>query len=127
MNTMLRFAGVGLVTTLLDLALFGGLVAAGTMPGLANLISYSCGIALSYSLNSRWTFESPSSRRKAAKFVVSTLAGLAISMALLAAFSTVLAPVAAKIATVPLVFLWNFGAARLWVFPRGSDTLPPPG
>lgn len=122
-----RFAGVGLATTLLDIALFSGLVAAGAMPGPANVLSFSCGIAVSYSLHRRWTFRASGSRLQAAKFVVSTLAGLTISTVLLTFLSTLASPIVAKIVTVPLIFLWNFGAARLWVFADKPAPLPPRG
>lgn len=116
--TLLRFAGVGVVTTLLDTVLFAGLTNAGVPPAPANLLSYSCGIAVSYGLNRRWTFRAAGSHGQAVRFALSMLLGLAISTALVATLSTYLPPVAAKVVTVPIVFLWNFAASRFWVFAK---------
>lgn len=116
--TLLRFAGVGVVTTLLDTVLFAGLTHAGVPPAPANLLSYSCGIAVSYGLNRRWTFRAAGSHGQAVRFALSMLLGLAISTALVATLSTYLPPVAAKVVTVPIVFLWNFAASRFWVFAK---------
>lgn len=117
-HTMLRFAGVGLVTTLLDILVFAFAVSVGTTPGLANVMSYSCGIAVSYGLNRHWTFRTTGSHRRAVKFAASTLIGLLISTALVALLSTHVPPVFAKVITVPIVFFWNFGSAQYWVFAR---------
>lgn len=114
--TMSRFAGVGLVTTVLDVAMFAVLSAA-VLPALANVASYSSGIALSYALNRRWTFGGGNaSLRQAFKFVLATLSGLVLSTLLLMVMARIMPPVAAKLATVPIVFLWNYHSTRQWVF-----------
>lgn len=115
-----RFAAVGAVTTLLDIALFAALTAAHLPAGAANLLSYSCGIALSYALNRRWTFAAEGSPGRAVRFVTATLAGLGASTLLVLAFASILPPVVAKALSVPIVFLWNYGASRLWVFRPGT-------
>jgi putative flippase GtrA len=114
--TLQRFAGVGLVTTVLDIAMFAALTAAALPPALANVTSYSCGIALSYALNRRWTFGERASLAQALKFVVAMLSGLALSTLLLVILTSIMPPLAAKAATVPIVFLWNYHSSRQWVF-----------
>ncbi|MCA1441631.1 GtrA family protein [Ensifer sp. IC4062] len=113
---MTRFAVVGAVTTALDFVLFTALVTIGALPALANLFSYSCGILVSYLLNRSWTFGARGSPVLALKFVASTLAGLLISTCLVALFVMIMPAVIAKILSVPLVFIWNYLMARLWVF-----------
>ncbi|WP_189501870.1 MULTISPECIES: GtrA family protein [unclassified Mesorhizobium] len=115
-GTLLRFATVGAITTALDLILFATLTAATTPPALANLLSYSCGILLSYVLNRSWTFGVDGSRLQALKFVLSTLTGLLISTVLVAFLTTVIPAIDAKLISVPIVFGWNYLAARMWVF-----------
>jgi putative flippase GtrA len=51
------FGAVSIATTALDFALFNVLVQLGTSLLIANTISYSAGIAASYVLNKKWTFE----------------------------------------------------------------------
>ncbi|MCA1406405.1 GtrA family protein [Ensifer sp. IC3342] len=116
LGTVTRFAVVGAVTTALDFVLFTALVAVGAMPALANLFSYSCGILVSYLLHRSWTFGARGSPVLALKFVVSTLAGLMISTCLVALFVMIMPALIAKILSVPLVFIWNYLMARLWVF-----------
>jgi putative flippase GtrA len=112
----LRFAIVGAVTTTLDVVVFAGLTAATVAPPLANLLSYSCGILLSYVLNRSWTFGVEGTRLQALKFVASTLTGLLVSTFLVALLITVVPAIWAKMLSVPVVFAWNYLAARLWVF-----------
>ena len=115
-RTLLRFATVGAITTALDVTLFAGLTTAGVPAALANVCSYSCGIVVSYNLNRSWTFSVDGSRLKALKFVVSTLTALLISTFLVAVLSMTIPAIYAKFISVPVVFVWNYFAARLWVF-----------
>lgn len=116
LDTLLRFATVGAITTLLDITLFTTLVAAALPPAPANLISFSCGIAVSYMLNRSWTFGARHSNAKALKFLAATLTGLLISTGLVAALATLMPPVLAKLLSVPVLFAWNYLTVRLWVF-----------
>ncbi|WP_265518369.1 GtrA family protein [Nitratireductor luteus] len=114
--TTARFATVGAITTTLDVALFTGLILMSIAPTLANVLSYSTGILVSYQLNRSWTFRAGGSYVQAAKFVISTLAGLLLSTVLIAFLVTLIPAPAAKIVSVPIVFVWNYAVARLWVF-----------
>lgn len=115
---LLRFAAVGAATTTLDFALFVLLVTA--IPAApANVLSYSCGIALSYVLNRSWTFGVDGNALQALKFAVATFTGLALSTLLVAALVQVLPPAAAKLVSVPVIFGWNFLTAHFWVFRPG--------
>ncbi|MCZ4093956.1 GtrA family protein [Sinorhizobium psoraleae] len=115
-DRLLRFATVGAVTTTLDFVLFTGLFAVGAAPGQANILSYSCGILVSYMLNRSWTFRARHSQVQALKFVLGTLTGLVISTCLVALLARLIPPPLAKILSVPVVFAWNYLVALLWVF-----------
>ena len=119
--TVLRFATVGLITTVGDIVLFAVLVRrAGLPPVPANLLSYSVGIATSFVLNRFWTFGtgamSSSMLQHAGRFLASNLAGLALSTALVGVLVLLVPDVVAKLVAVPLVFVWNYALARAWVF-----------
>jgi putative flippase GtrA len=118
MDTLLRFGTVGAITTLLDIALFATLTGGAIPPAPANLVSYSCGIVLSYALNRSWTFRVRHSHAQALRFLAATLAGLLLSTALVAALATILPPPVAKLLSVPLVFAWNYLTVRFWAFRR---------
>lgn len=115
-ETILRFATVGAVTTLLDLGIFSTLIAAGALPAVANVFSYSCGIAVSYLLNRSWTFGVGGSYAQAVRFVLTTLTGLLISTIVVALLSLVLPALHAKMLSILPVFAWNYLAASTWVF-----------
>ncbi|PDT46719.1 GtrA family protein [Sinorhizobium fredii] len=115
-DRLLRFCTVGAITTTLDFVLFTGLFAAGAAPGPANVLSYSCGILVSYVLNRSWTFRARHSQVQALKFVLGTITGLVISTCLVALLATLVPPPFAKILSVPVVFAWNYLVALLWVF-----------
>lgn len=115
-SAIVRFAAVGAVTTTLDFVVFTTLHAASLPAPIANTISYSCGIAASYLLNRSWTFAVSGSRLQALKFVLSTLTGLLISTLLVTLFVRFLPAPVAKLASVPIVFVWNYLMARHWVF-----------
>jgi putative flippase GtrA len=120
-TALLRFASVGLITTALDVVLFSAFAVAAVFPPVAaNICSYSCGIAASFLLNRYWTFSASTAERRilhhGTRFLASNLAGLVLSSLLVALLVLVLPPVAAKIISVPLVFVWNYLVSRLWVF-----------
>ncbi|HEV7307801.1 GtrA family protein [Ensifer sp.] len=115
-ETLARFAAVGAVTTLLDMGLFNTLYFAGLPPLPSNLFSYSCGIAVSYMLNRAWTFRAAHSHVQAVKFVVATVTGLLISTLIVATLAVLIPAPVAKVVSVPIVFVWNYLASRLWVF-----------
>lgn len=114
--TLARFAAVGALTTLLDMALFNTLYLVGVPPLPSNLVSYSCGIAVSYMLNRTWTFRAARSHAQAVKFVVATVAGLLISTAIVSTLALLIPAPIAKLVSVPIVFVWNYLTSRLWVF-----------
>ena len=118
---LVRFAAVGLITTTLDFVLFSLLaVGASVGPVKANVASYSCGVVTSFILNRSWTFGADFSsarvERHALKFLASNMVGLLLSSTLVAVMALLMPNIAAKAISVALVFVWNYAAARLWVF-----------
>ena len=120
-SAFIRFAVVGLITTVLDFLLFGALTSAAVMKtAMANVVSYSCGIAVSFTLNRVWTFGqlrigSPVGH-EALKFAATHAAGLTLSTMLVSLLALFLPALAAKAVSVPVVFVWNYVLARFWVF-----------
>lgn len=121
---VVRFATVGAITTAFDIAFFAAFVHLAGLPAhWANVCSYPIGIVISFILNRSWTFNDQSSGtvmyRRFAVFTAIYLVALAISTALVTLFSMAMPEVAAKILSVPLVFIWSYGAMRFFVF-RGQ-------
>lgn len=121
--SILRFGLVGVLNLATD---WGGYIVLvkGTdlPPAVANILSFSTAIGVSYYLNSRWTFSSSTESRqildlgRIGKFILVNIGGLALSTSLVVIFNTVAGEVLAKALSVPIVFIYNFTASRTFVF-----------
>jgi putative flippase GtrA len=118
-----KFGSVGVLNTLLDLALYFVLtrwLGLGDKPTFAKGISYSVGVLNSYFLNRVWTFRVSDSSSWAAllPFVLSSLVGLAINTGMLdLCLKTLALPelIAIGIATASSL-LWNFLVSKFLIF-----------
>ncbi len=128
-----KFLVVGAANTLLSLAVFNLLIAfTGLGAPAANAVAYALGIANSYFWNRRWTFADRKhvpAARTFPRFVVTNLAGLAITTAVVAALEYASGGVP-PLATLPRPLLlnaievlaimvglgWNFTVSKYWAF-----------
>jgi putative flippase GtrA len=83
----IRFGGSGIVNTTVGLACIFAAMAAGANDVVANVFGYGVGLALSFALNRRWTFESdgavaPQGVRFLVAFASAYVANLAAVLAL---------------------------------------------
>lgn len=116
-----RFLAVGLAATLIDFALFSVLVfQAAFTPALANIVSYSSSLIFNFNANRRWTFKQGADRaialRQGRRFLLANVGGLLLSTAIVGTLSQLTTELAAKLVSVPIVFVWNYACAKLWVF-----------
>ena len=117
----LRFALVGGANTALDLTLFAALTAAlGVAPEPANAISYGSGIASSFILNRHWTFADARGdvAEMLMRFIALNLGALLLSTVLVTALAQMMAPVIAKLLSLPVMFPLSYGMSRHFVFRR---------
>ncbi len=134
---VVKFASVGALNTVIDFVVFNLLVLVfGFGIVVANLVSYSAGIANSYLWNRNWTFADRRSsqwRPELFRFVIANLGGLAVNTGMVwllvralglvalssdAATSTWVPPVA-KAGAIAGTMVFNYLVFRFWVF--GSD------
>ena len=122
-----RFAGVGILNTLLTLALIVGMKSVFQAPDpLANFTGYLAGLALSFVLNKRWTFQHNASTAMAAvRFLLVFGVAYAINLA------TVLVLIrlgcnayAAHVAGMPVYTVMFYLGCRLYAFKPAAQTLP---
>lgn len=119
MRQLVRFNLVGVLNTAVDFSLFF-LLSRFSMPYLlAQICSYSCGIANSYVCNKYWTFGvTGSNPGEMVKFATLNLLALALSVLLVFLCHSLLQMrlVPAKIVATLLTMLISFFGNRLWVF-----------
>ncbi|MEA2461240.1 MAG: hypothetical protein QOH90_1417 [Actinomycetota bacterium] len=123
------FGAVSIVTTALDFGVFNVLVQVGTSLLIANTISYSAGIAASYLLNKRWTFQGGGRDKihhEIALFVLINIGGLWVNnLGVYAAahlFSdSVLVLNLAKLAAGAATWVLKYVTFKRWVYPAAAS------
>jgi putative flippase GtrA len=123
-----RFAVVGVIGTLIDVILYGGLhLGLGLASLAANTISYSAGIVNNYFWHRGWTFagREHNQRGQFVKFAAISLSALTINTLLVLALTplfgrifadTGVAALLAKAFAVGVGMGWNFLANHMWIF-----------
>ncbi|WP_420539678.1 GtrA family protein [Paenibacillus polymyxa] len=119
---MIRFGIVGLVNTGVDYIIFMLLAWTGVPVVVAQIISYSCGTANSYILNSKWTFSKQqannTNKGQLLKFIVINLIVLGITSLLLQVLhtETELPLALGKLIATAAGMIINYIGSRYWVF-----------
>ena len=114
-----KYLSLGGLGAGVDSMVFVVLNQVGVRPVIANTISTLFGIAVSYGLNSKYTFnQNQYSRRSATKFLIVGLVGLVFSNITLWLLIEILdmKPILAKVVTLPLVALIQFTLNKMWTF-----------
>jgi putative flippase GtrA len=111
-----RFVIVGLMNTVIDMAVFAVVLSAGARPLAANVIAWAVAITFSYVINSRWSFErheTLSATKSVLRFVsLGALISLGVSSGVIATLAGWIGVWPAKILGVVLAAILNFFAAR---------------
>jgi putative flippase GtrA len=118
---VVKFGAVGIANTAADVAVFSGLLLAGTPAVPANLVSYSSGIGLSFVLNRAWTFHDRHRRHPWTQlmlFIAGSVTGLALSTLVVGLLAGAWGPLSAKAVSVGATFAWNYLFSSLIVFRR---------
>ena len=118
-HPFIRFAGVGALNTVLDVAVLKLLTLAGVAVWLATAVGYACGWTNGFFLSSRYVFRTEASGRRYAKYALVSLGGLVLTE-LIIDFLHVrvfhIELLVAKLAAVVVVFFWNYTLSKLWAF-----------
>ena len=115
-SKMVRFGLVGIVSTIIDVAVFAAAVALGTPALAANLLGWLVAVSFSYFANSRWSFERDpglGDARSALRFVtLGALITLGVSSVVIVSLAPMIGVMPAKLAGIALAAVINFMAAR---------------
>jgi putative flippase GtrA len=121
----LRFGFVGLLNTALTLMVIYALMSIHANPYLANAVGYACGMAMSFTLNRRWTFRSsqrPSLSLVGRFLVAMGCAYLANLATLHASISAGASPYISQLLGMPVYTLCFFLVSKFFVFRKSGDT-----
>ncbi len=117
---IVSFAGIGLINTGVDVAVYLFLVASGAHPLFANIMSFSLGAVCSFCLNNAITFRdpaTPSTVARAGRFGLLVVGALAISeVVLLTALRAGATSLIAKMLATAVTVCANFWLSRNFVF-----------
>jgi putative flippase GtrA len=120
-HPLARFATVGVVATAIDFGCFSALVlGAGFAPAPSNAISYATSLVANFNLNRRWTFrqkkDPKTAARQGGRFLIVNAGGLLLSTMIVGGLALIVPDLLAKVASVPLVFIYNYACAKWWVY-----------
>lgn len=80
---LFRFSGIGAINTLIHLAVTVGLVETfQTNPVVANMLAFLTANTFSYWANSRWSFRAKMNRQRFIRFLIVSISGLLLTVAL---------------------------------------------
>lgn len=117
-STFIRFVTVGALSVSVDFVVLTALVSLGAHPLAANLLSFPSGIGTNYALHRLWTFRSSASvRTELVHFLGVSLTGVVIAQLVMWSWAAVSsAYLIGKGISIVIVFIWNYGMNRGWVF-----------
>ena len=112
-----RYALIGITGVTLDTVAFVLLERAGVPPVLATVLSTLLGVANSYVLNARYNFRTGLTGVGARRFFTVGLLGLAVAaLSLQVLIALGVAPLTAKLVSLPCVLVAQFLANKHWSF-----------
>jgi putative flippase GtrA len=118
-----RFVVVGASNTLLSLAVYVVLLAAGAPYPLAAALGFAAGAVNGYLLNRWWTFSAPpASPRQVGAYLVVQVVGLLITVSVVAALHRQAPALVGQAVAIPLATAAMFALNRTWTFAMPSPS-----
>jgi putative flippase GtrA len=118
-SSFLRFAAVGVVNTVIDVAILKLLTLAGMAVWAAAAIGYACGWTNGFFLSSKYVFKKKGTVTRYAKYALVAFGGLLLTelvIDLLHVRYFHIDLILSKLVAVALVFCWNYGLSKVWAF-----------
>lgn len=131
----IRVALVGAVSGAVDFGVFNLLLLGGGRDVafllVANTVAFACAMVVNYTLNARFSFGVPMTRRSAIRYSVFTAFGLVLYngnlllIRWLLEADTSLMLNASKVVAMGILVVWNYAGYRRFVFPPAEAALAP--
>ena len=117
-SSVVRHIAAGSFNTALSFAIYAGAVQSGLHYTLANVIAWTVSLAIAFVLGSIYVFRKPIEYARFPPFVLSNIASLILSTAMLFTLVDVfsVSPLMAQAIVIPILVVVNFCAARYLVF-----------
>ena len=115
LQQFIKYLLVGGLNTVLSAAIIFIVQAAGASPVAANIAGYAIGVAMSFALNSKFTFKTAATRHSAARFLIVALVSYLANLAtMLLVLHTTHAPYLAQLCGVPVYVVVGFLGNKYW-------------
>ncbi len=114
--SILRFAAVGAVSTIIDIFLLNVLHAAGLSLFWATALAFIAGASNGYLMNNALVFGKQRSAVRYSKYLLVSLGGLIWTELIVHGLERDLGLNGAKLVAVALVFTWNYTLSKRWAF-----------
>jgi putative flippase GtrA len=116
-----RYLLVGGLNTAISAVIIFIVQAAGARPVAANIVGYALGVALSFALNSRFTFRTAATRRSAMRFLIVVLVSYLANLAtMLSVLRLTHAPYVAQLCGIPVYVIVGFIGNKFWAMRERS-------
>jgi putative flippase GtrA len=110
-----RYLLVGGLNTAISAVIIFIVQAAGARPVVANLVGYAFGVALSFALNSKFTFRTAVTRHSAMRFLIVVLVSYLANLAtMLSVLRLTHAPYVAQLCGIPVYVIVGFIGNKYW-------------
>lgn len=123
MKQFQNFLLLGVLSTLIDYALYSLLILTGMDYVFAIVVGYSAGLAANYVIGRRYIFtegrKTQTSHGELIAVVAIAVAGVLLNIAIVKLLSYSIweiDPYLSRAAAIGIVFFWNYGARKLWVY-----------
>jgi putative flippase GtrA len=115
LQQFIKYLLVGGLNTALAAAIIFIVQAAGARPVVANLAGYAIGVALSFALNSKFTFRTAATRHSAMRFLIVVLISYLANLAtMLSVLRLTHAPYIAQLCGIPVYVIVGFLGNKYW-------------
>jgi putative flippase GtrA len=115
---ILKFLTTGISAFLVEFSIFYILYYFGGFTiVLANILSFTSGLLISFYLNKSWVFTNNENyRSQLLKYILLALFNLVLSTLLISAINYLASPVVSKLFTVSIIAVWNYFIYKHFIF-----------
>jgi len=115
-HSLIRFAGVGAVSTILDILFLNLGRKFGLSVGFATALGFIVGSTNGYLMNTFWVFTKDADAVRYTKYLALSAGGLLWTELIVHALDQSLTLNGAKLVAVAVVFFWNYTLSKMWAF-----------